>query len=439
MKKRTVIFLLLFVAFSVSSPVFPGQDRNITAAAANAYDHFHYRKAMSYFRSALASGIKGDSASFVKYAIETMLGAKAFFYDLEKEEIEWRRKKGDKDFSRMLSEKHRAIASELMKQVFYLPIVEAHLKRAIKLDPDNIKAYLYLGNAYFASFQYADAVKNYEKAIRLTPNNMYAYKMAGDSYVAMGDYDNAKKFYADMIRSNESAVFKYDAAETEKVKSVMKALPETYKDINKLIRDGKTAEAEALLKNRISLNPSDYIALTELGSIYIEKGDKKTAQRLLEEAVKAAPDYPIAHLFLGRLDFLMRDFDGALEELNEFKVKMKLLPKMDKETKKMYVNDLYYLVDIQFTLKRYEDARSNLEEIIKMEPKEQDAHYGLGAYYYVYEHSRSKAYKSYMKTIEINPNSETAKSARYAIEYMRNNPDSRVEPDFSFINQEFRE
>jgi hypothetical protein len=41
--------------------------------------------------------------------------------------------------------------------------------------------------------------------------------------------------------------------------------------------------------------------------------------------------------------------------------------------------------------------------------------------------------------MSINPDSDTGRAARYAIEFMRNNPDPRIVPDFSFIDQEYSE
>ena len=143
-----------------------------------------------------------------------------------------------------------------------------------------------------------------------------------------------------------------------------------------------------------------------------------------------------AHFFIGRSYFLKREFDKAVEELGIYKNIMKTLPKMDEKAKKLYINDLFYLSEVYFSLKKYPEAREELEEILRLNPKEPDAYYNLGVYYYIYEHSRSKAYSNFKKAIDINPSSEAAKSANYAIEFIRSNPDSRFAPDFSFIDRE---
>ncbi|MFA6142996.1 MAG: tetratricopeptide repeat protein [Candidatus Omnitrophota bacterium] len=196
------------------------------------------------------------------------------------------------------------------------------------------------------------------------------------------------------------------------------------------------AQDENALNDRISKNKNDYIAITKLGVIYQDQGRKEDAVRLFKKAIEIAPDYPDAHLFIGRAYFLKRDFDNAVEELKIYKNIMKALPQMDEEIRKMYIKDLFYLSEVYFTLKRYPESREELEEILKLNSKEAGAYYNLGVYYYTYEHSRSKAYSNFKKAIDLDPSSEAAKDANYAIEFIRNNPDSRFAPDFSFIDKE---
>jgi cytochrome c-type biogenesis protein CcmH/NrfG len=80
-----------------------------------------------------------------------------------------------------------------------------------------------------------------------------------------------------------------------------------------------------------------------------------------------------------------------------------------------------------------------LDNMLRLDPKDQGTYYSMGVYYYKFEHSRSKAYQAFKKALDLDPRSSVGKAAFYAIEFMRNNPDSRVAPDFSFINQEYRE
>lgn len=210
----------------------------------------------------------------------------------------------------------------------------------------------------------------------------------------------------------------------------------SYREIDELIENGKFDEAEAALKERLSRDKSDYIILTALGNVYIEKGDRKKALKFLNNAASIKPDYPLAHFFLGRLYFLMQEPDAAISEFNAFKEKMNISPETDEETKKFYIDKLHYICEVYFTLKQYDLCRKEIDEILKMDSNNQTALYNLGVYYYIHEHSRPKAYELFKRAMDLDPATYIGKRTQYAIEYIRTNPDSRVAPDFSFIDKQ---
>lgn len=441
MAKKCILKIAAFAVYflTLAAIVSANQgDKDFELATRN-YKNAHYRKALYYFKKAQGSKLGEEKVKFIKYAIRVMEESKSYLAEIEKEEVSLKTKSYDRKVAGSLAERHYIFAKNLLGKRFYLLMVEPHLKRTVALDPYNIPAYLDLGDAYYYAMRYEKAIECYEKVMAFTPSNLYARKMAGDACVAIGDYDKAKKHYSDLIIANETSAPRYEPQEIEKIKNIIKVLPETYKDVDALLKEKRMDEAEAILKKRLSLNPSDYIAMTALGDIYEDRGDRNEALRLFKRAIKIAPDYPLSHLYIGRLYFLTRDHDNAISELGLFKEKMRKLPKMDSETKKMYIDSLYYLSGVYFTLKRYEDMRAQAEEILKLDPKQQGAYYDLGIYYYVYEHSRSKAYGAFKKVIEMDPTTNVAKDSKYAIEFMRNNPDPRVVPDFSFIDREYRD
>lgn len=435
----SALFYIILISILTMAPEALAQGDRAFELGIRNYNKARYLKAQYHFEKALKSGLKEERLKFTKYAIKTMDAFKLRLEDIEKEEAAFNTKSRDEFHAKGLSLKHLFLARDLMQATTYLAMVEPHLKRAIGLDPKNVEAYLFLGNAYYFSMQYSKSVTSYEKAISVAVATPYAYKMAGDACVAIGDFDKAKKFYSDLIKVNDESVLRFEPSEIEKIKHVMRVLPETYKDINDLLKEERRDEAEAILKKRISLNQSDYIAMTMLGDISQDRGDRRTALRFFKTAIKTAPDYPIAHLYLGRLHYIMRKPEEAISELNIFKEKMSLLPKMDDDTKKMYISSLHYTSEVCFTLERYEEVLKQLEEILKLDPKEQDAYYNLGVYYYRHEHNRPKAYQSFKKAIDLDSTTDVAKNSKYAIEFMRSNPDSRVAPDLSFINKEYRD
>lgn len=198
-------------------------------------------------------------------------------------------------------------------------------------------------------------------------------------------------------------------------------------------------DEESSLKNIIAKNKNDYVSMTKLGALYQDKGDRKRALKFLKDAVKTNPDYPQAHFFLGRQYFLMQENEEALNEFNIFKEKMLLQKDLSEDAKDAYIRQLYYIADMCFNIKEFTEFKNTIDEILKLNPDDATAFYNLGVYNYTYKHNRSYAYQYFNKAINLSPDSYIAKKARYAIEFIRSNPDPRISPDFSFIDQEYRE
>ena len=440
---RNVVVLMIWMAASAYfCPALPaGENYKTLDRALKYYEECRYRRALYYFEKADKEAGSSEEAKFIRYAIKIIKRSEDPLREIEMEELAARDRRGGpaRPVSPELATRHFLFAASLMKQNFYLPLIEPHLKRAIELEPENIEAHLYLAEAYYDSMRYKDAIKEFERVISLDPRNSYAYKVAGDACVAAGDFESAKRFYAGLVKVNPGSAVKYEESVLKKIKEVMNKRPGNYTAVDRLIAERKNEEAEKELKKYIFLNPADSVAMAKLGTVYEKQDDRNKARRLYQAAIDINPDYPAAHLFLGRLFFLTRDYDKAVAEFKLFKRKTKLSLPMNEIAKGRYINDLYYISHAYFTLKMYEEMRQELEEIISLDPKAQDAYYNLGFYYYIDEHNRSRAYNLFQKAIELNPASETADAARYAIEFIRSNPDSRVEPDFSFIDNGYQD
>ncbi|MCX5677847.1 MAG: tetratricopeptide repeat protein [Candidatus Omnitrophica bacterium] len=182
----------------------------------------------------------------------------------------------------------------------------------------------------------------------------------------------------------------------------------------------------------------DASTLSSLGEACRKEGDYKKALKYLDKAISIDPKYPMAYMYKGKVYFSMQKFEEVGEEFDLFRENMRPLAAND-DIKQFYIESLHDICAIYFELKKYERARAILDEILKLSPKDQVAIYNSGIYYYVYERNRSSAYNLFSKAIEIDPTTHTAAKAKYAIEFMRANSDPRMEPDFSFIDQEYRD
>lgn len=207
------------------------------------------------------------------------------------------------------------------------------------------------------------------------------------------------------------------------------------KDAERFLKEGRYKEAEAVCKKRITLNPSDYVAMSDLGNIYWLMDKRGAATRLFKKVVKHAPNYPIAHFLLGRSYFFANKHKDGLREFDIFKEKMGLLPKMDDNTVDYYVSILQAMGSMYHSLKRYDLIERECNRIIELRPDNQLAHYNLAVCYYQHYRNCARAYKELKKVIDIDYATKIADSAKFFIDYMRRNPDPDYKADFSFMEE----
>lgn len=205
-----------------------------------------------------------------------------------------------------------------------------------------------------------------------------------------------------------------------------------YDEIEAMFNDGRIDEAETILISEVRNNARDPVAQMLLGELYRKKGDRNTAMKYLNKAVSLDPEYPMPYFYRGKTLFFMQKPDEAANNFEIFMNKMKPLIK-NNEDKSYYIGRLHDICHMYLSFKRYEDGKKYIDAVLKEEPKDQVAIYNNGIYNYMYERNRPAAYKCFSKAVEIDPNTGIAAKARYAIEFMRNNPDPRVEPDFDFL------
>jgi len=398
------------------------------------YKNSKYRKAAYYFYEAKRSDPDSAEAGMAAYALKTIRDSRSLMQHMEEDEAVFRADINNDELAMDLSERHYGFAKKLISNPITYPIFpELHLKKAIELNPDNTNARMALGDIYYKIGDYQSALQEYENILSYDPGDLRAYEMAGRSAVGSGYFTKADILYRQLLAKIGNDGERYDAKKIGKIKRIIDALPVTYPEVERFLRDGNIEKAESILKDRVDLNPSDHIAKTALARVYLEKGNKKLAEGFLKEALISSPAYTVAHFYLARIYYASRDYENSINEYAVFKDEIGALPIIRGDLKKIYMHSMYRLSEIYFMLREHDECRNQIEEILKADPQEQDAHYNLGVYYYVCEHDRSKAYKSFAKTVEINPANETGKAAKYAIEFMRNNPDSRFTPDLSFI------
>ncbi len=418
--------------------VYPEEARIYMDLGQGHYGLMEYTKAYEYLKKAEGIGTKGEETRALSYAISSFEKNRDLLENIE--ELNDLLKRPEEDagsIHQKMVTAHFTVLNRLLSEKYYYPaVVVPHIMWLKENVPEMEGLNALSGDVYYAAMFYNKAIESYEKAIEEDPENVRLRQALADCQVAIGDFDNAEESYQKAIEVHMQKGAKKTSSEVLELEKIKKSLPRTYKDISVLIEAGQLQEAEDICRKRISLNPGDYAAITQLGQIYWEKKRRRAAIRLFRKVTQRAPDYPLAHFFLGRAYVFERKPVKAIAEFNIFKKKMEMLPAMDEETVDFYVSALHYISYMYSTMKRYDDVIIECRKIIKLKPDDQRAHYNLAVTYYLSYNEPSRAYSELQKVIEIDPSTYMAGAAKYYIDYIRRNPDPRLMSDFRFIYEE---
>jgi len=85
-------------------------------------------------------------------------------------------------------------------QTPYYPGIIDEYRTILAEDPHNMAAIIALGNAYFDSGQWREAIGAYEQALRLDPHNADVMTDLGTCYRSLGDFDRAIREYERALR-----------------------------------------------------------------------------------------------------------------------------------------------------------------------------------------------------------------------------------------------
>ncbi len=406
------------------------------ATALAKYGLMEYGGSYNDFKSALENGSAANK-KFASYAVTNLEKNMDILKNIENAKNALTTQGGDAAHAESIAAGHILVLDRILNEGrYYAPMALAHIFWLKKNMPDMPGLNKLSGDVYYSAMVYHKAVENYERAVLEDRDNAVLARVLGDCYVATGNFEKAQDVYGKAVGIYRKNGLDDTSEEIRGITKISQSLPRKYEDIAELINKGSYAEAEEICKKRISLNGADYAAITQLGEIYWQTGKRKNAIKLFRKVVNMAPEYPTAHLFLGKAYFFERKADKGFAEFAVFKEKMALLPEMDGDTADFYIGSMHYLSYIYSTLKRYDDVMSECRNILKIKPDDQQAHYNMAVCYYVYKHNLPKAYDSLRKVIEIGPDTRLGENAKVYIGYIRRNPDSRVIGDFTFYYEE---
>jgi tetratricopeptide (TPR) repeat protein len=210
-------------------------------------------------------------------------------------------------------------------------------ENALAINPEQVKAIHYRGNAYLDKKQYDKAIEAYSKAIQLDPKFAYPYNGLGNVYVEQREYAKAAQVY---IKAGE-------------------------------------------------LDPKDAIFLRNLGSVYEKQSEYDKAIEAYSKAIELDPGFADSYNDLGNIYRSQQQYDKAIAVYNKA---IELDPR-----NAIYP---YNLGNVFYDQGKYDKAIESYSKAIGLDPKDADSYTSLGLIYHAQNHNQ-KAIDAYTKAIKL--------------------------------------
>ena len=184
--------------------------------------------------------------------------------------------------------------------------------QVLAIDPNNAEAYRIIGYANEIQNKFQDALAAYDTSLRLLPDNALVDNQIGHTYDLMGDMAKAKENY---IKANSI---------TNDIDQVHMNLGRVYAREGNIEAAVTEFEMALVLAENARLKAEIFYTL---GNFKVQSNDITTAMEYMEHSVAADPEYPLAYVGLGKVQFLqvgaikdkeagIKHLAGAIADLN---------------------------------------------------------------------------------------------------------------------------
>ncbi|HEY1270041.1 MAG TPA: tetratricopeptide repeat protein [Candidatus Binatia bacterium] len=292
------------------------------------------------------------------------------------------------------------------------------LEKLLAVNPNSVLGYYYLGRVRAKSQLYLAAEESYRKALELNPKAQEVLMDLALVYELEGKTEEAAQTYQKVLQVDPSNVW------------ATKRLGDLYVGQNKL--DDALSQFQTL--ERVEADPRE--ARTKIGLIYFERGDFDRAITEFNLVLATDPDNDRVRYYLGSTYAEMKASDRALEEFQRIPDKSEYfadarlqlafiydqkneLPSAIEAVKdalarkkepKEQRDVLNLLASFYRKGKDYPKAIDTLQSLIKLDPKNDQAHFQLGA---VYDESNNKDKMLEQMKLAIDLNPQNAQALNY--------------------------
>jgi serine/threonine protein kinase/tetratricopeptide (TPR) repeat protein len=254
----------------------------------------------------------------------------------------------------------------------------AQFERSLDVDRNYAPAHAAMGMAYAIGFQqknrgrdWLEKARNHcERALAITPQLAEAHTCLGNIYFSTGHYDDAVKEFQHSLD--------LDHLSDETLRLLAAAYQKT----------GNPAAAEEAFRKAISLRPNYWAVYSAFGTFYYNQARYEDAAEEFRKAIQLAPLNYRGHSNLGGIYLYLGRYPEAVEELNQ---SIAIRPSVES-----YIN----LGTAYFYLRRYGEAEQSLQQAVQMDDKDWLNWGNLADTLYQIASRRTEAMRTYGKAIE---------------------------------------
>ena len=240
-----------------------------------------------------------------------------------------------------------------------------YFEKAIRLDPENATTYRVMGDGYALVSEFSQAITHYQKALDLAPDDAEARKNLVLSYINhgvvlrnRGEWDAAIRAYRDALALQPT----YQLAKTNLIDVL-------WQKANARRQAGRSAEAIATYLELQKLHPNDTDIASLLGELYLKVKDYPAAISAFQQVHTAQPNNEQAQR---NLIAAYQQYAGALRNQRDYSAALVQLQKVVG----LFPTNINLRVSLSQAYQhtgKYEQAESELEQILAQDPDNQKA------------------------------------------------------------------
>jgi len=252
-------------------------------------------------------------------------------------------------------------------------------ERAIAVDKNYAPAYAAMGLAYNTGFQWKNRGKDWvekaktecERALAITPQLAEGHTCLGNVFFSTGHYEDAVQQF------QRSLDLDHNSDET------LRFLAAAYQ------KQGKASAAEDAYRKAVSLRPNYWGVYSAFGWFYYNQARYADAAGMFKKSIQLAPLNHSGYYNLGAMYLLLGQYQKAVDALKQ---SIALRPTADAHGN---------LGTVYFYMRRYSDSAESLQQALKIDPKDWLNWGNLGDTLFQIPARRTEARSAYQKAIEL--------------------------------------